>query len=116
MSPRKKSRNFAGTIRSRKIIRHGKTTTIFEARKRYAETDSDGNFILDDQGNKRYREKTVRCFSVSEAQAALLRLPDLIRAEQAKASGGSGRAAHSFFELTEYFRKQYCKPAVIVHG
>jgi integrase len=118
MSDKKKTRNFAGTIRPRKIVRHGKTVTIYEARKRYAETDADGNFILDVNGKKRYKEKTQRCFSISEAQIALLNLPERIRQDKhMKARSEHGdRSGHTLFELTEYFRSHYCKKAVIVHG
>jgi integrase len=102
----KETRNPLGSIFKRKIIKNGKVITVYDARKCYA--------VIGPDGKKRYKTKTKRCYSHSEAQVALLNLPNSI-IEQRKGSA-SATNDRTFRELAEYFKTEYCKPAVFVRG
>ena len=114
----KETRNFLGTILQKKITRNGRKVTVFTARKRYALLDADGNPQKDAKGKIIYKDKTKRCFSMSEAQIALTNITKEIEQEQKKFLEEQKAAPkdRSFFELVEYFRTEYVKPAIFSGG
>lgn len=101
--PREKTtRNALGSIFKRQVIKDGKKITVYDARKCYAEITPDGR--------KKYRAKSKRCYSHSEALAALASLSNTIA--DAPAPMEPVTHEHTFGELAEYFKKEYCKPAI----
>jgi integrase len=97
----KTTRNPFGSILVKKITLAGRRVTVYDARKRY--TNADG---LPD-------EKFKRCYSQSEAQTALLNFPAEI-AEELAGREKEKEKVRSFFDLTNYFRKNYLIKAVMV--
>jgi len=115
----KETRNPFGTIEEKQIVMKGKKRKVWDVRKRYAAQDADGNFLLDSKGKKIYREKTRRCYSLSEAQTALMSMPAEIREKQEKEKLEElkhRKKLYTFRELVARFRKTEVKPAVIVGG
>lgn len=101
----KTTRNPFGTILPKKIVLQGRKVTVYDARKRYK--DGEGNPA----------EKFKRCYSPSEAQTALMNFPAEIAREIAEAGAEKEHAKnHTFFDLTDYFRKNYLVEAVIING
>jgi integrase len=118
--PRQKSdRNPFGTILEKTVVVQGKPRKVWDVRKRYAVTDSDGNFVLDARGKKTYKDKTRRCYTKSEALAALPSLPAEISEKKAKTAARARKEEnkeYTFSELIRRFRASEVKPAVIVGG
>lgn len=100
-----KKLNPLGTIVERKVVRFGRKTTAFDARKRY--TGPDG----------RRKEKSKRCWSRSEANTALLNFANEIRQEFIDYEANKEKPKnHTFAELAAYYRKNYVKKAVFRDG
>ena len=97
----KTTRNPFGTILKKRLTLYGKKVTVWDARKRYTKAS----------GEK--AEKFKRCYAADEAQIALMNFQTEIKNELAEAETGKANE-RTFFELTEYFRETFCKPAVMV--
>lgn len=103
MARTKTTRNPFGSILVKRITLAGKRVTVYDARKRYR--DADGAPA----------EKFKRCYSPSEAQTALLNFPAEIAEELSAAERKKAKEkVFTFFDLTDYFRKNYLVEAVIV--
>lgn len=114
--PRTKStRNFRGSILDKVVIKNGKKTVAYDVRVRMPRLDENGQYILDDKGKKTYRDKTVRTWSKSEAQIALINLINDAGQEQT-AQLAAGPRDKTFGDLAGYYEREYVKPAVIVKG
>jgi len=95
----KATRSPQGSIRTKKITKNGRKVTVYDVRKRYYD-DAEG----------KYRDKFKRCLSFAEAQIQLANILRKIEKEKTD----SRDVEHTFFELVEYFRENYVKPAVII--
>lgn len=111
----KTTRDFLGSIFERRIRKHGRMITVYDARKRYLDKDEQGNPVLDAKGRKVYKDKTQRCYTKAEAQIALLNLPTEIERDKAKKTQRA-TVGHSLFELIESFRAEYVVPARYADG
>jgi hypothetical protein len=103
----KETRNPFGSIFTRTIKKHGKSITVYDVRKRYADVDDDGEKI--------WRTKTRRCYSYPEALVALGNMPGRIAKQQHETSEHrANRTRHKLSELVSYYKKEYCRKAVFV--
>lgn len=119
MARTKRTRNPFGTILEKTVIVGGRPRKVWDVRKRYSATDSAGNVLRDARGRKLYRDKTRRCYSKSEAAAALMSLPAEIAEKNRVAGEESARTRErdfTFRELIERFRADEIRPAVVLKG
>lgn len=97
----KETRNPLGSILEKQITKHGRKIKVFDVRKRYR----------DETGI--YKDKSKRCYSYAEALVALQNMPGEIARIRTKAAI-STKTTHTLGDLTDYFRREYLKPAVFV--
>jgi integrase len=96
----KKTRNPFGSVFKRTIIWYGTKRTVYDARKRYKNPLGEP------------KEKFRRCNTYAEAMAALTNFQQEIEKELTEPT----RVEHTFFELTDFFDREYVKPAVFIDG
>lgn len=101
--PRKKeTRNPLGSIFPKTVTKNGKKIKVWDVRKRYFDEDL-----------QKWRDKTKRCYSHAEALAALASAKTDLETEKQKVEQEK-QAEHTFFELIEYFDKEFVKEAVYI--
>lgn len=100
----KETRNPLGSIFTRTITKNGKKIKVYDARKRYVVDQTE-------DGKPIYKDRTKRCLSYADATTALLNFPVEIE-EELKQKKTEKTREHTFFELCEYYRTEYVKPAV----
>jgi len=107
----KKTRDPRGSILEKQAVVNGKTRTVWDVRKRFP--------VVGPDGRKTYRDRTRRCYSKSEAAAALANLPQeietMLAAERQTAKKAAGHGA-TFRDLAERFEASEIVPAVFVEG
>lgn len=112
------AKNPLGNIQKKVVEIHGVKTTVWDVTKSYKWVDEEGNQLFDKKGRKKYKEKFKRCFSYKEAIIALQNMPVVIEEERQKEIEHKivKNREKTFFELCDYFEKEYVKPAVFVRG
>jgi integrase len=98
----KETRNFSGSTFRREIKKEGKTIAVWDVRKRYKNAAGE------------QKEKFRRCYSAREASTALTNFQTDIEKELSEHSTKKRDA--TFFQLVEYFKKEYVKEAVFTNG
>jgi len=91
----KHNRNPLGSILEKTVVKNGKKIKVYDVRKRRRGP------------NGKYKDKTKRCYSYSEA---LIELGN----KQATTPEPVKTSEHTLYELIEYFRTEHCKPAVFI--
>ena len=111
-------RNPLGNIEKKVVEVYGKKVTVWDVTKSYKWLDENGNQLYNKNGSKKYKEKFKRCYSYQEAKTALENMPAEIEREKQKEVEVKiiENKEKTFFDLCDYFEKEYVKPAVFVRG
>lgn len=117
--PRKSNtRNPLGTIFKKQVIKHGKKIDVWDVRKRTPQLLPNGEPHRDAKNRIIYKDTNQRCYSYQQAVVVLGNMPAIIE-EKRQAENKAQLAAvqeKTFFELCEYFDKNYMIPPVYVAG